>query len=261
MSGSVPVRIDWSRGLAVVTFDSPPLNLLDAALESALIATVAELEQSAPRGVLFRAEGKVVTGGVDVNVFAAQGSGAAARPLLERLLDVSERVDGLPCPTVFAAHGLTLTWAFELALACDIILASTAARFGLVERRVGLTPTMGGPQRLVERAGSARAKEIVMTGEIFPAATLSEWNIVNRVLDESGFDDTARAFAQDLADGPTLAHAATKQLVRLARERGVEAANAGVIDITAPLFDSDDLKGAVQAFLSTGPDSATFNGR
>ena len=70
----------------------------------------------------------------------------------------------MPCPVVFAAHALTLTAAFEIALACDPILATPNAKFGLVERVVGLTPSMGGPQRLAERCGSGRARELVMTG-------------------------------------------------------------------------------------------------
>jgi enoyl-CoA hydratase/carnithine racemase len=261
MSEPGPVSVRWEAGLAVVTFDAPPLNLFDEVLGEALSAALDELESSHPRAVLFRADGKVFTGGVDVHLFAAQQSGEQARPLLDRLLTLATRVDRLPCPTVFGAHALTLTWAFELALACDIILASVSAKFGLVERRVGLTPTMGGPQRLAERAGSARAKEIVMTGELFTAASLEAWNVVNRVLPVEGFDDAVRAFAQDLADGPTLAHAATKQLVRHATEAGVEQANAHVLEIVTPLFDSEDLKVAVQAFLTSGPQSASFNGR
>ena len=98
-------------------------------------------------------------------------------------------------PTVFAAHGLTLTAAFELALACDILLAAERAGFGLVEIVVGLTPSMGGPQRLAERAGPARAKELIFTGERYPAAVLERWNVVNRVLPDDGFAEAARAYA------------------------------------------------------------------
>ena len=260
MSGAA-VELSWQAGLAVVTFDSPPLNLFDEALGTALDIVVDELEFSNPRAVLFRAQGKVFTGSVDVKLFASPQNAEQALPLLERLLSVTTRIGLLPCPTVFAAHALTLTWAFETALACDLIIAAEGAKFGLVERRVGLSPTMGGPQRLAERAGSARAKEIVMTGELYPAQVLERWNIVNRVLPVAGFDRAVRAFAQDLADGPTLAHMATKRLVRQTVEGSVEEANGQVLETIGPLFDSEDLKAAVQAFLTTGPQSATFEGR
>ena len=123
-------------------------------------------------------------------------------------------------PTVFAAHGLTLTAAFELALACDILLAAERASFGLVEIVVGLTPSMGGPQRLAERAGPARARELIFTGERYPAAVLERWNVVNRVLPDDGFAEAARAYAHRVAAGPTVAHAATKRLVATAVRRG-----------------------------------------
>ena len=97
-------------------------------------------------------------------------------------------VEELPLPTVFAAHALCLTAAFELSLACDLLLAAESARFGLVETVVGLTPAMGGTQRLAERAGPARARELVMTGALYDAATLERWNVVNRVLPDDGFD-------------------------------------------------------------------------
>lgn len=75
-------------------------------------------------------------------------------------------------PVVFAAHALTLTAAFELALGCDLILASRSAKFGLVEKVVGLTPSMGGTQRLAERAGSGRARQFVISGDLFATEDL-----------------------------------------------------------------------------------------
>jgi enoyl-CoA hydratase/carnithine racemase len=258
---SPPVRLGRDGPLAVVTFDHPPLNLFDQALHEGLRAAVDELERAPARAVLFRANGRVVSGGVDVSVFAAQETPAAATALFERLVEIARRVDRLPCPTVFAAHALCLTWAFELALACDLILAARSASFGLVERVVGLTPAMGGTQRLAERAGSGRARELVMTGVPYDAATLERWNVVNRVLPDEGFDDAARAFAGELASGPTLAHAATKQVVRDYLEGGVEGANARVGAVAGALFGTEDLRGAVGSFLEQGPGKARFEGR
>jgi enoyl-CoA hydratase/carnithine racemase len=260
-AGRPPVRVEDDGLIAVVTFDHPPLNLYDNALDVSLQSAIAELERRAPRAVLFRAEGRVVSGGVDVAVFAAQESAAAATGLFEGLVDLARRVDRLPCPTVFAAHGLCLTWAFELALACDIILAGRSASFGLVERVVGLTPAMGGTQRLAERAGTGRAREFVMTGGRYGAETLERWNVVNRVFDDEGFDAAARAFTADLAAGPTRAHAATKQVIRDYLEGGVEMANDRVAAVAGALFDTEDLQGAVASFLEHGPGKATFQGR
>jgi enoyl-CoA hydratase/carnithine racemase len=162
---------------------------------------------------------------------------------------------------VFAAHALCLTWAFELALACDLIVAAQSAQFGLVERVVGLTPAMGGTQRLAERAGSGRARELVMTGRPYDAATLERWNVVNLVLPDEDFDAAARELAHELASGPTRAHAATKQVIHDYLEGGVELANDRVGKMAAALWDTEDLRAAVSSFLEQGPGKATFKGR
>jgi enoyl-CoA hydratase/carnithine racemase len=254
-----PVRLERDGGLAVVTFDSPPLNLFDAGLLAALLEAIEELERTPARAVLFRAEGRVVSGGVDVSLFAADAG--TALKLFDDLLGVAGRVERLPCPTVFAAHALCLTWAFELALACDLILAAESARFGLVETTVGLTPAVGGTQRLAERAGTGRARELVMMGVPYDAATLERWNVVNRVLGDEGFDDAARGVASSLAAGPTLAHAATKQVIRDYLEGGVALADHRVGQVAGGLFATEDLQNAVRSFLERGPGKATFEGR
>jgi enoyl-CoA hydratase/carnithine racemase len=262
-SGGVggPISVQREDGLAIVTVDSPPLNLFDARLSEALEATVAALEADRPRAVLFRAEGRVVSGGVDVSLFAALSGPEEAAATFRGLVDLARRVDLLPCPTMFAAHALCLTWAFELALACDLIVAAESASFGLVEKVIGLTPAMGGTQRLAERAGSGRAKQFVMAGRPFPAEELERWNVINRVLPDEGFAAAARALGHELARGPTLAHAATKQVVRDYLEGGVELANERVSGIAGDLFATDDLQEAVRSFLDEGPGKAAFLGR
>jgi enoyl-CoA hydratase/carnithine racemase len=203
----------------------------------------------------------VVSAGVDVSLFAALSGVRDATATFDELVALARRVDLLPCPTVFAAHALCLTWAFELALACDFIIAAEAASFGLVERVIGLTPAMGGTQRLAERAGTGRAREFVMTGGRYGAHEMERWNVVNRVLPDEGFADAVRGFARELAAGPTLAHAATKQVIRDYLEGGVELANDRVGRVAGELFATEDLQAAVRSFLEHGPGKATFEGR
>jgi enoyl-CoA hydratase/carnithine racemase len=172
-----------------------------------------------------------------------------------------QSVESLPYPTVFAAHALCVTAAFELSLACDILLAAESAAFGLTEIVVGLTPSMGGPQRLAERAGPARAKQLVYTGERYPAGVLERWNVVNLVLPDEGFAAAARGYAHRLAAGPTLAHAATKRLVGTALRDGVRAADDVTPAVSGVLFGTADLCAAVDSFLREGPGRATYTGR
>ena len=255
-----PVTVEPDGPLAVITLDAPPLNLFDRDLMTALAGAIGEVARSDARGLLIRAEGRVVSGGVDVNVFAGLDpvSGAA---LWRDLFEMIHQLESLPIPTVFAAHGLCLTAAFEVALACDLLLAGESARFGLVEIVVGLTPSMGGPQRLAERAGPARARELIYTGETFPAATLERWNVVNRVLPDEGFAEAARAYARQVAAGPTAAHAATKRLVATAVRDGVRAADDAVPAVSGALFATTDLPAAVASFLNDGAGKAAHRGR
>jgi enoyl-CoA hydratase/carnithine racemase len=255
------IDVEQDGPLSVLTINSPPLNLFDDELMGELAQAVDRLVSEPPRGLLVRAEGRVVSGGVDVHVFDGLSPEQAAQ-MWVRLLDLVHRVEELPLPTVFAAHALCLTAAFEFSLGCDLLLAAESARFGLVETVVGLTPAMGGTQRLVERAGSARAREFVMTGELYGARTLERWNVVNRVLPDEGFDEAAHAFARGLAEGPTKAHAATKAIVRAAlQEGGARGADRRVPELAGDLFATEDLRAAVRSFLENGPGKATYVGR
>jgi enoyl-CoA hydratase/carnithine racemase len=272
MTDTAPVRIERDGDVAVVVLDNPPLNLFTPAVFDAHESVVAELgaltdpaRRDRARAVLFEARGKVVSAGVDVTCFRdiAEGPEPARRggDLWARMLRVAQAIEDLPVPTVFAAHGLTLTAAFEIALCCDILLAAEKASFGLVEIVVGLTPSMGGPQRLAERAGPARARELIFTGERYPAAVLEQWNVVNRVLPDDGFAAAAREYAHRVAAGPTVAHAATKKLVGTSVREGARAADALVPEVSGELFATEDLRGAVASFLADGPGKASYTGR
>jgi enoyl-CoA hydratase len=259
MSEAVRLEQDGD-GLAVATFDSPPLNLFDSRVFEGVQEAIEAVESDPPRALLFRAEGRAVSGGVDVHEFDGL-TPERAGVLWDELIGTVERVEALPLPVVFAAHALTLTAAFELALGCDLILAARSAKFGLVEKVVGLTPSMGGTQRLAERAGSGRARHFVMSGELFDAEEMERWGVVNVLYDDEGFDERARAFAAELAAGPTKAHAMTKHILRRYREGGVAAADEAVRSDASQLFATEDLQRAVKTFLEKGPGHAEFEGR
>ena len=258
MSDVVHYRRDGDLGFLVL--DKPPLNLFDRQLVDGLKEGVAAATEDAPRALVVRAEGKVFTGGVDVKEFDDLG-GPAAKAFAEELLGLTHSIEDLPFPSVAAVHGLCLTAGLELALACDLIWAGESAKFGLVERVVGVTPFMGGTQRMAERAGPARAREFVYSGNPYPAAELERWGVVNRVVPDADLVDSATEFATHIAVGPPHAHAATKRIVRAQTDGGTRAADAVTPDEAAALFETDDLKRAVKTFLAEGPGHATFDGR
>ena len=254
------VEVTRDGDIAVVTFSEPPANLYSLELHDAFDAALDAVEADLPRAVLIRAEGRLVSGGVDVAQFHAQKTKADTKALYDRMLELPERIAALDVPTFFAAHALTLTWALEVALACDVVVASEKAKFGLVERVIGLTPTMGGTQRLAARAGVGRAKEVVLTGDLFDAATFERWNVVNRVLPVDGFDDAVLELVRHVAVGPTQAFGAAKQILRHYEAGGVPRAIEHTTAIASELFDTADLQHGMESFLADGPGHATFTG-
>ena len=257
------IRLEREGDVGQIILSNPPLNLFTDDSFPQLNECISELEASDARAAVWRAQGEVFTGGVDVNAFQRIVDEGAERAseFSGPLIDTVRRLEALPMPTLAICHGLCLTAGLEVALGCDMIWAGESARFGLVEAVVGLTPGAGGTQRMAERAGPARAAEFVMSGGVYDAATLERWNVVNRVLPDDELLEKAMRFAARLASGPTVAHRETKRIVRAVREGGVEAADEITPGVFSGLFESEDLQGAVAAFIEKGPGNASFKGR
>jgi enoyl-CoA hydratase/carnithine racemase len=256
------VKIERDGPLAVMVLDNPPLNLFSREVFEEMIERVDEVAASDARAMVFRAEGDLFTGGADVNDFQRVVDEGGAEESFGSLLDAAHKLEALEIPTIALAHGLCLTAGLETSLACDIFWASKDAKFGLVEAVVGLTPGAGGTQRMAERAGPARAAEFVMSGGLYDAETLERWDVISRVLDDKdALYEKGMKLAHRLANGPTVAHRATKRIIRAYRAGGVDEADRITPEQFAELFASEDLQGAVKSFLAEGPGKATFSGR
>jgi enoyl-CoA hydratase/carnithine racemase len=260
MAEKNPVRLERDGDVAVLILHDPPLNLFGADAFRSLNKCLDEVEGSDARAMVWRADGDVFTGGADVNVFE-QADPSEGPEMFRPLLGGVQRIEALPIPTLALVHGLCLTAGLEVSLGCDMIWATESAQFGLVEAVVGLTPGAGGTQRMAERAGPARAREFVMTGGLYDAATLERWNVVNRVVGDEELLEKGMRFAHRLAAGPTKAHAATKDVVRAFCRGGVDEADRATADAAGRLFETEDLQNAVKSFLAEGPGKATFEGR
>jgi enoyl-CoA hydratase/carnithine racemase len=258
---TAPIRLERDGNLATMILSNPPLNLFGDDAWGALISCIEEVEGSDARALVWRADGDIFTGGVDVNSFQRVVDEGAAAEAFGSLIPVVRRLEDLPIPTLALVHGLCLTAGLEISLGCDMIWASESARFGLVEAVVGLTPGAGGTQRMAERAGPARAAEFVMSGGLYDAATLERWNVVNRVVPDDQLLEKGMKFAHRLADGPTIAHGATKRIIRAYRAGAIDRADEVTPDVFADLFASEDLQNAVRSFLAEGPGNATFEGK
>jgi enoyl-CoA hydratase/carnithine racemase len=250
-------RLNGAVGEVVIA--DPPLNLFGLELLGDLTRATDEAIESGARAIFVSAEGDNFSGGANVEIFLDRDE-AAARELIEEFVPAIRRFSEIGVPTVAAVQGLCLAAGLEVALTCDLIWAADDAQLGLVEAVIGATPFGGGTQRLVARAGAGRAAEAMLTARPYPAQTMLEWGVVNRVVAAGDLHEKTRAFAQRLAEGPTLAHSATKRLIRLTVDEGVEAADRALPEAGAKVMASRDLQNGARTLLEKGPGHATFEG-
>ena len=258
------VHFETSGSLGILTLANPPLNLLNGELIADLRAAITDLKRVPLRTLLLRAEGKIFSAGADVSAFKRKTSSDARESFTTHLRMIAD-LEELPFPTLAAVQGMCVGGGLELALACDLIWAAASARFGQLEATIGTTTLLGGVIRLAERAGPSRAREIIYTAEQYDAARFEQWNIVNRVVPDDVFESQTRAFAERLANGPTLAYAAGKRIVRAFLEGGVRAADRIVDEVAPPLFQGEDMRAAIAALVEYGArsfrDKIVFQGR
>jgi enoyl-CoA hydratase/carnithine racemase len=256
---SPTVTTTMDGAVAVLSMASKPYNLLDERLSLEIIAGLDWARRNNARAVVLRSSLRHFSAGADLDamVDAAKSTDVLGWPLLEVLRAFDEH----PAPIVGSVNGVCVGGGLELALACDLIVAAQSCKLGSVEVTVGLHPLMGAVQRIAQRAGAARAKEMAMLGRRYDAATLERWNIINRVVPDEELDTATMVLAQELAHGPTVANTATKQLVAAAVNDGVAAADAAMAEIQRPIFASHDFQTGVSSYREKGIGMATFEGR
>jgi enoyl-CoA hydratase/carnithine racemase len=171
------------------------------------------------------------------------------------------RIEELPFPTMAAVKGMCVGGGFELALACDFIWASENAQFAAAEVLIGIVPLGGGAQRLAQRCGIARAKEIALGGRFNKPDKLERWNVINRVLPEQDLIDKAIKFMRFQINGPTIAFDTIKKLLREYYNKGLSDTDRLLLEIVPELFETEDIKIGIESFKEKGPGKAIFKGK
>lgn len=248
-----PVRCLVREGVATLTLDNPPLNVVFRGLTEALDRALDALETDAS----VRA---VVVTGAGTRAFCAGSDIAEFQPLMqpgrigpEKLAlqhRVFGRLDDFPKPTVAAVNGLAYGGGLEIAVCCDLIVADAAARFALPEIKLGVFPGSGGPVRVTRRVGEGRAKELMFLGEPIDAATAMAWGLVNRVAPQGTALQAALALAATLAERPPLALALCKQAIDLSFDTTEDDAMRRALPLSERVFTSAESKEGVRAFLA-----------
>lgn len=244
--------------VGVVSLAKPPHNLIDDALIDDLLAAYRAAVADGCRAILLRSDMRHFSAGAQVESFA-DGKTTIQHDarLFQEFLDVLEDT---PVPTIAALHGGVLGGGLELALTCDMIIAADTAYLGQVECIVGLIPLLGGTQRLVQRAGIARAKEIAMIGRRYSPEVFERWGIINHVVPEAELREAALSLARQLAAGPTTVLQGIKRQANLAARGGIGDADRAQIEINGAIWRAKDRERGYRSFISTGPGTAVFQG-
>jgi enoyl-CoA hydratase len=191
------LKIEREGGLATLTLNRPDaMNALSAELRRALADAFAALEADGEtRVVILTGAGRAFCAGLDLKEL---GDPAGPGGGLESGTNLIQRIERFPGPVIGAINGFAITGGFELALACDVLVASTAARFADTHARVGIMPGWGLSQKLSRALGIYRAKEISLTGNFVPAEQALEWGLVSHVVEPDELLACARKIAEDM---------------------------------------------------------------
>jgi len=240
------VGVEQSGAVTTLTITHPPAN----AISAAVVAGIREgLEQAQDgdgcRAVVITGDGdRFFAAGADVTEFARNSSDAITSGQ-----NITKEIEASPLPVIAAINGICFGGGCELALACDIRIASSSAKLGQPEIKLGIIPGWGGTQRLPRIIGMGPAMALLLTGDPIDARRALELGLVSTVVEPENLRTAAQELAQRLAEQAPLAVSATKQAVY----RGFDLPLHDALDIESGeftrVFNSNDAREGVTAFL------------
>jgi enoyl-CoA hydratase/carnithine racemase len=246
------ISTEQRDAVAVVTIDHPPMNALSAQLLEELEDELARLDaDEGTRAIVLRGAGeRAFVAGADISEFpslreAASQEGGSARGIQK----LGARMDAARTPSVAAIHGFCLGGGLELAMCCDVRVASEDAQLGQPEIKLGLIPGGGGTQRLPRLVGLGRALLMNLGGEFVDAQTALAWGLVEKVVPREELVDAAVAIAATFAERSPHAVAVLRELARTTRDLPLEEGLRREADGFARCLRSEDGQEGVAAFL------------
>jgi enoyl-CoA hydratase len=240
--------VERDGAVAIVTLNRPQqLNALSYGLVKDLSLAMQALdEDDSVRVIIVTGGQKVFAAGADIKEMAELGPFDA--PVRDRLA-YRDRINGISKPVIAAVSGFALGGGCELAMSCDIIIASETAQFGQPEVNLGIIPGSGGTQRLARTVGKYRAMEMILAGEFLGANEAARLGLVNRVVPTELLLEEARALATKIAAKPPLAIKAAKQAVLKSANTSLDNGLDYERKSFYLLLASEDRKEGMQAFL------------
>lgn len=236
-------------GIGLLQINRPEArNALNKATVDEAYRALDELRANAAVGVviLTGAGDKAFVGGADIKDLLGRGRKEGLEGINARLFTAIEQFEK---PTIAAVNGFALGGGCEIAMACDLRVASEAAKFGLPETGLGIIPGAGGTQRLPRLVGLGKAKELVLTGEIITAVEAHRIGLVNQVVPPDQLMAAAREMAKKILSRGPLAVRLAKQALNLSARAPLDVGLQFEVMSQAVLFESADKKEGMTAFL------------
>jgi enoyl-CoA hydratase len=249
--------VDRDGPIAIVRLNRPEArNALSGALLADLATTLEDLDLDAEvRAIVITGSERAFAAGADIAEMADAG---AIEMHLRRRLTLWERLRRVRLPLIAAVSGWALGGGNELAMVCDMIVASETARFGQPEITLGIMPGAGGTQRLVRAVGKARAMELVLTGRPMTAREAYEAGLITKVVGADAYLTEAVRLAHEIAKMPPIAVQLPKDAVLRAFDTTLEAGLAYERRAFELCFATEDHREAMRAFLTKR--TPTFKG-
>lgn len=251
MSQSYQTILVERRGrVAVITINRPEKrNALNIQTRAEGAAALDELrgDDSVQVVVITGAGDKAFIAGADIAEFAERTAITQREVMLERGL--FNAIDSFPKPVIAMINGYCLGGGCEVALACDLRIASETASFGQPEINLGIIPGGGGTQRLPRLVGEGKAMELILTGEIIDAQTAFNIGLVNHVVPADQLEARTMEIANRMAEKSPIALRLAKEAVRLASRSNIDEGLRREVDLFALCFSSEDKDEGVSAFL------------
>jgi enoyl-CoA hydratase len=248
------VATEQDGAVAVVTIDNPPVNALSAPLLEELEAEIDRLDgDESVRAIVLRGAGeRAFVAGADISEFPSLRQAAAdaqERGSARGIQKLGARMDAARKPFVAAIHGFCLGGGLELAMCCDLRVASEDAQLGQPEIKLGLIPGGGGTQRLPRLVGIGRALLLNLTGDFVDAQTAYDWGLVEKVVPREELMETALGIAKAIAARSPVAVAVLRELARTTRDLPLEEGLRREADGFRRCLESEDGAEGVSAFL------------
>lgn len=248
------VSTERDGAVAIVTIDHPPVNALSAPLLEELEAELDGLDADDDvRAIVLKGAGeRAFVAGADISEFPTLREAAAEaheRGSARGIQKLGARMDAARTPFVAAIHGFCLGGGLELAICCDIRVASEDAQLGQPEIKLGLIPGGGGTQRLPRLVGLGRAMLLNLTGDFVDARTAYEWGLVERVVPREELLETALGIARTIAERSPVSVGVLRELARTTRDLPLEEGLRREADGFRRSLESEDGAEGVAAFL------------